>query len=71
MVAHQKKLIQVQLLQNKFTPIRKVFLSKNKKGTRAFNNLDQEIENELFHHKYGDTNATQMKYNVSYSPVRN
>ncbi|VUZ99379.1 PIR protein [Plasmodium vivax] len=53
----------------KFTPIRKVFLSKNKKDTRAFNNLDQEIENEFFHHKYGDTNASQLKFNVSYSPV--
>ncbi|CAG9474544.1 unnamed protein product [Plasmodium vivax] len=53
----------------KFTPVRKFLLSKNKKGSREFNNLEQEIENELFHHKYGDTNASQMKFNVSYSPV--
>ncbi|SCO65505.1 VIR protein [Plasmodium vivax] len=56
-------------LASMFTPFRKMLLSKNKKGTRAFNNFDEEIENELFHHNHGDTNESQMKYNVSYSPV--
>ncbi|SCO65462.1 Plasmodium vivax Vir protein, putative [Plasmodium vivax] len=55
----------------KFTPVGTMFRRKNNKNTNVFNNLDEEIEKELFYRRLGNVtiNSTPERYNVAYGPV--
>ncbi|CAI7724165.1 PIR protein [Plasmodium vivax] len=52
----------------KFTPVGNMFRRKNNKSTNVFENLDEEIEKELFYprSKYSDRNSSYPTYNVAY-----
>ncbi|VUZ96312.1 PIR protein [Plasmodium vivax] len=55
----------------RFTPIGTMFRSKSKKSINVFNNLNEEIENELFYSRLEKENLNYRpeRYNVAYGPV--
>ncbi|SCO65474.1 Plasmodium vivax Vir protein, putative [Plasmodium vivax] len=55
----------------KFTPVGSMFRSKNNRNINLLNNLDDEIEKELFYpnHKTAITNSSLKIYNVAYGSV--
>ncbi|KMZ76831.1 hypothetical protein PVIIG_05403 [Plasmodium vivax India VII] len=55
----------------KFTPVGTMFKSNKKKHTNVFNNIDEEIEKELFYprSKNGIINSSLPRYSVAYEPV--
>ncbi|CAI7724217.1 Plasmodium vivax Vir protein, putative [Plasmodium vivax] len=55
----------------KFTPVGNMFRRKNNKSTNVFNNLDEEIEKELFYRRLGNAtiNSSPERYNVAYGSV--
>ncbi|SCA83612.1 Plasmodium vivax Vir protein, putative [Plasmodium vivax] len=55
----------------KFTPVGTMFRSKNKKSINVFNNLNEEIEKELFYSRLENANLNNRpeRYNVAYGTV--
>ncbi|CAG9474676.1 unnamed protein product [Plasmodium vivax] len=55
----------------RFTPVGTMFRSKNKKDINVFNNIDEEIEKELYYpiHENSTINSSPPKYNVTYGPA--
>ncbi|KMZ76843.1 hypothetical protein PVIIG_05415 [Plasmodium vivax India VII] len=55
----------------RFTAIGTMFRSKSKKSINVFNNLNEEIENELFYSRLEKENLNYRpeRYNVAYGPV--
>ncbi|CAG9474567.1 unnamed protein product [Plasmodium vivax] len=55
----------------KFTPVGNMFRRKNNKSANVFNNLDEEIEKELFYRRHGNAtiNSSPERYNVAYGTV--
>ncbi|SCA81945.1 Plasmodium vivax Vir protein, putative [Plasmodium vivax] len=55
----------------KFTPVGNMFRRKNNKSANVFNNLDEEIEKELFYRRLenGTIKSSPERFNVAYGSV--
>ncbi|VUZ99409.1 PIR protein [Plasmodium vivax] len=55
----------------RFTPVGTTFRIKNNKSINVFNNLDEQIEKELYYprHETAAINYNHARYNVAYGPV--